>query len=77
MRGDAGMYRRSVEAADERLREHFDLSSPDVQAASESLTQLAAARLPEELPDISGSLDALLRISAASRPAAVAKQGAR
>ena len=77
MRGDAGMYRRSVEAADERLREHFDLSSPDVQAASESLTQLAAARLPEELPDISGSLDALLRISAASRPPAVAKQGAR
>jgi uroporphyrin-3 C-methyltransferase len=76
MRGDAGMYRRSVEAAGERLREHFDLSSPDVQAASESLTGLAAARLPEELPDISGSLDALLRLSA-SRPAAVAQQGAR
>jgi uroporphyrin-III C-methyltransferase len=77
MRGDAGMYRRSVEAAAERLREHFDLSSPDVQAAAESLTELAAARLPEELPDISGSLDALLRISAAGRPAAVAQQGAR
>jgi len=76
MRGDAGMYRRSVEAAAERLREHFDLSSPDVQAASESLNELAAARLPEELPDISGSLDALLRLSA-GRPAAVAQQGAR
>jgi hypothetical protein len=48
-----------------------------VQAAAESLTELAAARLPEELPDISGSLDALLRISAAGRPAAVAQQGAR
>lgn len=77
MRGDAGMYRRSVEAAGERLREHFDLSSADVQAASESLTELAAARLPEELPDISGSLDALLRLSATGGPAAVAKQGAR
>ena len=68
MRGDAGMYRRSVEAASERLREHFDLSSPDVQAAVESLTELSSARLPEELPDISGSLDALLRISAAAGP---------
>ncbi|MEQ1801081.1 MAG: uroporphyrinogen-III C-methyltransferase [Gammaproteobacteria bacterium] len=77
MRGDSGMYRRSVEAAGERLREHFDLSSPDVQAAADSLAELAAARLPEEIPDISGSLDALLRISAAGRPAAVAKQGSR
>lgn len=77
MRGDSGMYRRSVEAAGERLREHFDLTSPDVQAAAESLTELAAARLPEELPDISGSLDALLRISTSGRPAAVAQQSAR
>jgi uroporphyrin-3 C-methyltransferase len=77
MRGDAGMYRRSVEAANERLRENFDMASADVQAAVESLTELSSARLPEELPDISGSLDALLRVSAANRPAAVAKQGAR
>jgi len=77
MRGDAGMYRRSVEAANERLREHFDLASPDVQAAAESLTELAGARLPEELPDISGSLAALLRISTAGRPDAIAQQGGR
>ena len=77
MRGDAGMYRRSVEAAGDRLREHFDLASPDVQAAVNSLAELSAARLPEELPDISGSLDALLRLSAAGKPAAVAKQGRR
>ena len=66
MRGDAGMYRRSVEAAGERLREHFDLTSPDVQAAVESLTGLSEAKLPEELPDISRSLAALLRLSASS-----------
>ena len=77
MRGDAGMYRRSLDAASERLRQHFDLASADVQAAAESLAELEAAKLPEELPDISGSLDALLRISAANRPAAVARQGAR
>lgn len=75
MRGDAGMYRRSVEAAAGRLREDFDMSSPDVQAAADSLAELAAAKLPEELPDISGSLDALLRISTEGRPAAVANQG--
>ncbi len=74
MRGDAGMYRRSVEAASERLRQHFDLSSPDVQAAADTLGELAGARLPEELPDISGSLDALLRLSATSPPAATARQ---
>ena len=77
MRGDAGMYRRSVEAASDRLREHFDLASPDVQAALESLTELAAARLPEELPDISGSLDALLRLSAPGKPTAIGKQAGR
>jgi len=77
MRGDAGMYRRSVEAANERLREHFDMASPDVQAAVESLTELSSARLPEELPDISGSLAALLRINAGARPAAVARQGGK
>ena len=77
MRGDAGMYRRSIEAASDRLQQHFDLASPDVQAAAESLAELATAKLPEELPDISGSLDALLRLSAAGRPGAVARQGSR
>ena len=71
------MYRRSVEAASDRLREQFDLASPEVQAAVESLAALSAARLPDELPDISGSLDALLRISATVKPAAVAKQAGR
>ena len=40
-----------------------------------ALAELGTAKLPEELPDISGSLDALLRISAAGRPGAVARQG--
>lgn len=75
MRGDAGMYRRSVEAAGERMQEHFDVTSPDVQSAVESLTTLATAQLPEELPDISGSLTALLRVTEAEEPAKATKKG--
>ncbi len=62
MRGDAGMYRRSVEAAVVRLRESFDVASPEVESAIETLTTLSTANLPEQLPDISGSLAALVRI---------------
>jgi uroporphyrin-3 C-methyltransferase len=77
MRGDAGMYRRSVDSAGERLREHFDMSSPNVEAAVKSLAELATARLPEELPDISGSLEALLRLGADGKAGAAVKPGAR
>lgn len=77
MRGDAGMFRRSVEAASNRLQEHFDLASADVQSAVDSLQALATVRLPDELPDISGSLDALLRITSTGRTTTVAKPGGR
>jgi uroporphyrin-3 C-methyltransferase len=77
MRGDAGMYRRSVAAAGERLEEQFDATSPDVQSAVESLAALTTAQLPEELPDISGSLTALLRITGADEPVDAAKKGSR
>lgn len=70
MRGDAGMYRRSVEAATGRLREHFDLSSREVQASLATLQDLEGTALPEQLPDISGSLSALLRIVGAADSAA-------
>jgi uncharacterized protein HemX len=68
------MYRRSVTAAGERLREHFDVTSPDVQGAVETLTTLATAQLPEELPDISGSLTALLRVTETAGRANVTKK---
>jgi uroporphyrin-3 C-methyltransferase len=61
MRGDAGMYRRSVEAATARVEQHFDPAAPDVQVALETLRGLGSVALPEELPDISGSLAALLK----------------
>lgn len=77
MRGDAGMYRRSVTAAGERLQEHFDVTSPDVQGAVESLATLSTAPLPEELPDISGSLTALLRVTETAAPSNAMNKGGR
>jgi uroporphyrin-III C-methyltransferase len=63
MRGDAGLFRRSIDAARERVEEHFDLTSPDVQAVLESLSELSVVKLPEQLPDISGSLVTLLKVT--------------
>lgn len=63
MRGDAGLFRRSIDAARDRVQEHFDLTSPEVQAALESLDELSAVKLPEQLPDISASLVTLLKVT--------------
>jgi uroporphyrin-3 C-methyltransferase len=63
MRGDAGMFRRSISAATERVADQFDPLSAEVQSALESLRDLSTVQLPEELPDISGSLTLLLRLT--------------
>lgn len=63
MRGDGGMFRRSIEAASERVTEQFDPMSEDVRSALESLRELSAIPLPEALPDISGSLTLLLKLT--------------
>jgi uroporphyrin-3 C-methyltransferase len=65
MRGDAGMFRRSISAATERVADQFDPVSADVQSALGSLRELAKVQLPEELPDISGSLTLLLSLTEA------------
>jgi len=67
MRGDAGMFRRSVGAATERVADQFDPLSADVQSALESLKDLSEVRLPDELPDISSSLTLLLRLTSAGK----------
>jgi uroporphyrin-3 C-methyltransferase len=61
MRGDVGMYRRSIEAALARVEQQFDVQSPEVQSAVQTLRELGEVALPEELPDISGSLASLLK----------------
>jgi len=63
MRGDAGMFRRSIGAATERVADQFDPMSTEVQSALSSLRELSTIELPEELPDISGSLTLLLKLT--------------
>ena len=63
MRGDAGMFRRSISAATERVADQFNPMSEDVKSALGSLGELSAVQLPEALPDISGSLALLLSLT--------------
>lgn len=67
MRGDAGMFRRSIGAATERVADQFDPMSAEVQSALASLRDLSTSQLPEELPDISGSLTLLLSLTDAGQ----------
>ncbi len=61
IRGDARLYRDALAGVDERLQRHFDLQDRSVQVAREQLAELSGAQLPESLPDISASLNLLLR----------------
>lgn len=61
IRNEGKLYRSALGAARERLRIYFDVSSSDVATALATLDELMLAELPEQLPDISGSLTLLLR----------------
>ena len=62
IRNEAGLYEQSLQAVTERLERYFDTNAPDVVAALETVTALRQVKLPESLPDISGSLTLLLRL---------------
>lgn len=62
IRNEAGLYEQSLQAVTERLERYFDTNAPDVVAALETVTVLRQVKLPESLPDISGSLTLLLRL---------------
>ena len=62
IRSEGSLYRQSLAAVDTRLRRFFDTGSAEVQGALDTLEQLAAADLPDAMPDISGSLALLLRL---------------
>jgi uroporphyrin-3 C-methyltransferase len=61
IRGEGEVYRRSLDSVRERLTAYFDTDSPAVAAALATIDQLADAKLPEQLPDISTSLSLLRR----------------
>jgi len=69
MRGDATMFRRSLESAVQRLERHFDPAARDVARIIETLNEIGKVELPERLPDISGSLALLAGITSDGGPA--------
>jgi uncharacterized protein HemX len=60
IRSQGEVYRRSIDSVRDRLRTYFDVDATEVAAVLGTLDELAPAELPEELPDISGSLTLLL-----------------
>jgi uroporphyrin-3 C-methyltransferase len=63
IRNEGELYRNALSTVSERLRLYFDTQSSDVAATLSTIDKLAGADLPDDLPDISGSLSLLLRLS--------------
>ena len=59
IRGEPGLYRQSLQDASSRLQRYFDLEANQVRVAIATIDELVNADLPDELPDISGSLSLL------------------
>jgi uroporphyrin-3 C-methyltransferase len=62
IRNERDLYLRSLQAVTERLNRYFDTDSTEVIAALATVEKAATAELPDELPNISGSLALLLRL---------------
>jgi uroporphyrin-3 C-methyltransferase len=58
-------FRSDVTAANAWVKQYFDTRAKPVQAASATLTQLAATPMPTNLPDIAASLTAIRTVRAA------------
>ena len=62
IRNERDLYQRSLQAVTERLDRYFDTESAEVIAALATVEKAATVELPDELPNISGSLALLLRL---------------
>lgn len=62
LRGEADAYRAALANVDSELERYFAPDAAEVAAARALLTELSDVPLPDQLPDISGSLTELLRI---------------
>ncbi len=62
LRNESNLYRQSLQSVLTRLEQYFDNDSQRVKTAKSTINRLAKAELPEELPDISGSLSLLLNL---------------
>ncbi len=62
IRNEKELFHRSLQAVTQRLEHYFDTESAEVIAALATVENAAAVELPDELPNISGSLALLLRL---------------
>jgi uroporphyrin-3 C-methyltransferase len=62
LQGEAASFRAALAATRRGLTQYFDTSDTGVAAALTELDALGATPLPDQLPDISGSLTALVRL---------------
>ena len=58
-------FKADVRAAQAWVRQHFDLRARSVQQVSDALGQMLAVPLPDALPDLGASLDAVRALKAA------------
>jgi uncharacterized protein HemX len=62
IRNEGNLYRQSLQIVEERFTQYFDIDAESVRNTQATINRLANAKLPEELPDISGSLSLLLNL---------------
>ncbi len=67
IRSQVSLYQSSLAAAQAWVERYFDGEAAEVKAWSEELANLSSAKLSAELPDISGSLNALDQVIQAGK----------
>lgn len=63
LRGEAGLYRQSLERADGLLASYFAEDDPAVAAARETIAELREARVAPRLPEVGQALEALRAVN--------------
>ncbi|MDJ0927235.1 MAG: uroporphyrinogen-III C-methyltransferase [Gammaproteobacteria bacterium] len=61
IRGEGNLFRDALDGVDLALRQYFDTNDTAVVGTLDQIAELRTADLPESLPNISGSLQLLLR----------------
>jgi uroporphyrin-3 C-methyltransferase len=61
LKGDQVVFDESIESAVDMMLDHFDQSDSNVLAVISQMQEIGSAHISADLPDISGSLNTLLR----------------
>jgi uroporphyrin-III C-methyltransferase len=63
LQGGIVTYQQDLKSAQRLLKDYFDVHSPVITAMQDELTQLLSMKIVTDMPDISGSLSALRRLT--------------